>query len=211
MLIIHNFINGKTNPVVKVVSGPFAQLLPGLETGHPVTVGQSPAYDFSVSNEQKGVFLVSVSDCSVCDSCAGDWPTVTGCPVSNPGNNCANGLLDLKTFRCSTPSSVSSHERKSRKLLFLSWLLTDDGVENRNVFKSTYYLYHRICLTINKIVYYQHLLVSFEELLSLRLSDPFALVVGCINNNWLNLWKKMRVRCSKAFRLLSVIVKFFFF
>ena len=27
----------------------------------------------------------------------------------------------------------------------------------------------------------------FEELLSLRLSDPFALVVGCINNNWLSL------------------------
>ena len=36
---------------------PFAQLLPGLETGHPVTVGQSPAYDFSVSDEQKAVFL----------------------------------------------------------------------------------------------------------------------------------------------------------
>ena len=34
-----------------------------------------------------------------------------------------------------------------------------------------------------KIVYYQHVLVSFEELLSLRLSDPFACVVGCINNN----------------------------
>ena len=34
-----------------------------------------------------------------------------------------------------------------------------------------------------KIVYYQHLLVSFEALLSLRLSDHFALVVGCINNN----------------------------
>ena len=45
---------------------------------------------------------------------------------------------------------------------------------------------HRICLTINKIVYHQHLLVSFEELLSLRLSDHFALVVGCINNNWFN-------------------------
>ena len=42
----------------------------------------------------------------------------------------------------------------------------------------------RVCLTIIKIVYYQHLLVSFEELLSLRLSDPFALVVGCTNNNW---------------------------
>ena len=38
-----------------------------------------------------------------------------------------------------------------------------------------------------KIVCYQHLLVSFEELLSLRLSDHFALVVGCINSNWLNL------------------------
>ena len=41
---------------------PFAQLLPGLETGHPVTFGQSPAYDLSVSDEQKAVFLVSVSD-----------------------------------------------------------------------------------------------------------------------------------------------------
>ena len=51
---------------------PFAQLLPGLETGHLVTVGQSPAYDFSVSDEQKAVFLVSVSDCSECDSYAGD-------------------------------------------------------------------------------------------------------------------------------------------
>ena len=38
-----------------------SQLLPGLETGHPVTVDQSPAYDFSVSEEQKAVFLVSVS------------------------------------------------------------------------------------------------------------------------------------------------------
>ena len=44
--------------------------------------------------------------------------------------------------------------------------------------------------SIKKIVYYQLLLVSFEQLLSLRLSDHFALVVGSINNNWLNLWKK---------------------
>ena len=29
--------------------------------------------------------------------------------------------------------------------------------------------------------------MSFEELLSLWLSDTFALVVGCINNNWLNM------------------------
>ena len=35
-------------------------------------------------------------------------------------------------------------------------------------------------------MYYQHLLVPFEELLSLRLSDHFALVVGCINNIWLH-------------------------
>ena len=48
------------------------------------------------------------------------------------------------------------------------------------------YLYNRICLTINKSVHYQHLLVSFQELLSLRLSDHFAFVVGCINNNWWN-------------------------
>ena len=37
---------------------PFAQLLPGLETGHPVTVSQSPAYDFSVSDSRK-LFLLS--------------------------------------------------------------------------------------------------------------------------------------------------------
>ena len=36
------------------------------------------------------------------------------------------------------------------------------------------------------------------------LSGPFGLVVGCINNNWLNLWKKIRVRCSEAFCLLSI-------
>ena len=46
-----------------------------------------------------------------------------------------------------------------------------------------------VILSINKVVYYQHLLVLFGELLSLRLSDPFALVVGWINNNPLNLWK----------------------
>ena len=48
--------------------------LPGLETGHPVAVGQSPAYDFSVSDEQKAVFLVSVSDCSECHSSGLDHP-----------------------------------------------------------------------------------------------------------------------------------------
>ena len=39
--------------------------------------------------------------------------------------------LDFKTFRCSTPSSVGSHERKR-----VSWRPTDDGVEHRNVLKS---------------------------------------------------------------------------
>ena len=75
-------LSGRKNKVVisfdrsllRVFNRPFAQLLPGLvlETGHPVTVGQSPAYDFSVSDEEKAVFLVSFSDCSLCDSYAGD-------------------------------------------------------------------------------------------------------------------------------------------
>ena len=68
-------------------------------------------------------------------------------------------------------------------LLFLSWLLTDDGVEHRNVLKSKLLPVPPDLPNHQKIVYYQHLLVSFEELLSLRLSDHFALVVGCINNN----------------------------
>ena len=37
-----------------------------------MTVGQSPAYDFSVFDEQKALLLVSVSDISECDSYAGD-------------------------------------------------------------------------------------------------------------------------------------------
>ena len=42
---------------------PFAQLLSGLETGHPAAAGPSPAYDFSVFDERNAVFLVSVLDC----------------------------------------------------------------------------------------------------------------------------------------------------
>ena len=38
---------------------PFAQLLSGLETAHPAAASPSPAYDFSVFDEQKAVFLVS--------------------------------------------------------------------------------------------------------------------------------------------------------
>ena len=67
--------------------------------------------------------------------------------------------------------------RVSFYLLFSSWLRTDDGVEHRNDLKSNFYLVTGF-VTINKIVHYQHLLVSFEELLSLRLSDAFALLVG---------------------------------
>ena len=47
---------------------PFAQLLSGLETGHPAAAGPSPAYDFSVFDERNAVFLVSVLDCFGCFS-----------------------------------------------------------------------------------------------------------------------------------------------
>ena len=36
---------------------PFAQLLSGLETGHPAAAGPSPAYDFSVSTSETLFFL----------------------------------------------------------------------------------------------------------------------------------------------------------
>ena len=38
---------------------PFAQLLPGLEMGHPVTVGQSLAYDFRVFPTSRKLFFLS--------------------------------------------------------------------------------------------------------------------------------------------------------
>ena len=47
---------------------PFAQLLSGLETGHPAAAGPSPAYDFSVFDERNAVSLVSVLDCFGCFS-----------------------------------------------------------------------------------------------------------------------------------------------
>ena len=47
---------------------PFAQLLSGLETGHPAAASSSSPYDFGAFDEQKAVFLVSVSDFSECDS-----------------------------------------------------------------------------------------------------------------------------------------------
>ena len=50
------------------INRPFAQLLSGLETGHPAAAGPSPAYDFSVFDERNAVFLVSVLDCFGCFS-----------------------------------------------------------------------------------------------------------------------------------------------
>ena len=44
-------------PSRALVNRSFTQLLPGLETGHPVTVDQSPAYDFSVKTSRKLYFL----------------------------------------------------------------------------------------------------------------------------------------------------------
>ena len=46
----------------------------GFETGHPAAAGPLPAFDFSVSDEQDAAFLVSVMDCSDCDSSDLDSP-----------------------------------------------------------------------------------------------------------------------------------------
>ena len=51
-----------------VENGSFAQLLSALETGHPAAAGPSPAYDFSVFDEQNAIFLVSVLGCFGCFS-----------------------------------------------------------------------------------------------------------------------------------------------
>ena len=62
---------------------PFAQLLPGLETGHPVTVGQSLAYDFSVKASRKLFFLspfrtvLSAIHVQVTDRPSPDAPSLT--------------------------------------------------------------------------------------------------------------------------------------
>ena len=73
---------------------PFAQLLPGLETGHPVTVGQSPTCSFSVSDGQEVLFLLpfravlGAIHVQLTDRPSPDAPSLT------QTNNCANGLLE---------------------------------------------------------------------------------------------------------------------
>ena len=64
-----------------------------LETGHPVTVGQSPARESHSEQTEMETRKTAFYSSETLISYAGDWPTVTECPVSNPGYNCANGLF----------------------------------------------------------------------------------------------------------------------
>ena len=77
------------------VNRPFKQLLPGLETGHPVTVSQSSACSFSVSDGREVLFLspfravLGAIHVQVIDRPSPDAPSLT------QTNNCANGLFCL--------------------------------------------------------------------------------------------------------------------
>ena len=84
---VYSYLSGGYNK-----NRPFGQLLPGLETGHLVTVSQSPAYESHSEQSEMETRKTAFCSSETLKSYAGDWPTVTGCPVSNPGNNCANGL-----------------------------------------------------------------------------------------------------------------------
>ena len=68
---------------------------PGL-TGHPVAVGQSPAHESRTEQSETETRKTAFCSSETLKSYAGDWPTATGCPVSNPGNNCANGPLSCE-------------------------------------------------------------------------------------------------------------------
>ena len=89
---------------------------------------------------------------------------------------------------CATPSSVISCEEKSK--LLASWLMTDDGVAHRNVLKSNnYFVTGFVIPSINLCI----ISIFSCRLRNCRTCDgpwSFALVVGWINNNWLNLWKR---------------------
>ena len=69
-----------------LVNRQFAQLLPGLQTGHPVTVGQSPAHESHTEQSETETRKTAFCSSETLKSHAGDWTTVTGFPVSNPGN-----------------------------------------------------------------------------------------------------------------------------
>ena len=58
-------------------NGGLFQRLSGFETGHPAAAGSMPAFVLSVSDEQGAAFLVSVMDCSDCDSSGLDSPNTS--------------------------------------------------------------------------------------------------------------------------------------
>ena len=73
---------------------PFAQLSAWVRDGHPVTVRQSPAHESHPEQPETATRKAPPARRIHWNYGVGDWLTVTGCPVSNPGNNCANGLLN---------------------------------------------------------------------------------------------------------------------
>ena len=69
---------------------------------------------------------------------------------SSASNRCRSGDVGIAGYTIQRGLPWSALCKSN--LLFLSWLLTDDGVEHRNVFKSScYYLYHRIVLPSIKL------------------------------------------------------------
>ena len=58
-----------------------------------MTVGQSPARESHTEQSEAETRKTAFCSSETLKSYAGGWTTVTGCPVSNPGKNCANGLF----------------------------------------------------------------------------------------------------------------------
>ena len=83
--------------------------------GHPVTVGQSPAYESHSEQSETETRKTAFCSSETLKSYAGDWPTVTGCPVSNPGYNCANGQIFVDGIICS-PDPVYTIPSENWKL-----------------------------------------------------------------------------------------------
>ena len=104
-------------PESRRTNRPFSQLMPGLETGHPVTVGQSPAHDSHSEQSETETRKTAFSSTETLKSFAGDWPTVTDAPVSNSGNNCANGLFHAgKEFALSSCWEALSLRNRTRSI-----------------------------------------------------------------------------------------------
>ena len=175
----------------------------GFETGHPAAAGplRMPAFDFSVSDEQDAAFLVSVMDCSDCDSSG----------LSSPNSSWSIARLKEYLRRKKRPSKREKAEllepdylHRHRHLesfvclfivllfffsLFL-FLFSSSPACCAQYFSSTGTQPDKYCFTFSASLFERTLRVGLHRVLAARSADPLRTLLHL----------RCNLSCSASFR-----------